>query len=99
MKKIELLTLSVVVISFASAFDAAAAQKGMGPVGTQLTSGECTGLGGKVATSNLCNGGTSCVTVDQNGVVHEVCISAKKAAPARIAPSRITPSTPAVKSQ
>ena len=47
--------------------------------GQQLTGGECMGLGGTVGTSSLCSSGKVCKTVDQNGVLHFVCVSARLA--------------------
>jgi hypothetical protein len=103
MKKIALFSLSLVVISSLTAFDAAALKKGTGPRGQSLTGDECRGLGGTVVIEKGCTSGQSCETRDQNGVIHEVCLTAKSApgAASRINPGKIIPKTktPAVKGQ
>ncbi|HZP19728.1 MAG TPA: hypothetical protein VFB16_05910 [Bauldia sp.] len=40
-----------------------------------LTAQECKTLGGSVISASVCNSGSSCQRVDQNGTVHEVCLS------------------------
>ena len=102
MKKIGLFTLSLVVVSMLSAVDAAALTKGAGPGGQQLSGGECTGLGGSVVVDKACNSGQACQTVDQNGVVHEVCLTTKvesRSGTRHINPGKLTPNAPAVKGQ
>ena len=49
--------------------------------GVPLTSGECTGLGGKIEEANrVCNaaGQKACKTVDRDGVVRVACIDEVK---------------------
>jgi hypothetical protein len=48
-----------------------------GGVLAPLTAQECTKLGGSVITNSVCNSKNSCQRVDENGTVHEVCLSAK----------------------
>jgi hypothetical protein len=44
-----------------------------------LTSGECTGMGGKVDDNINCTWtGKGCFTVDKNGVIRMLCIDEKK---------------------
>jgi len=43
-----------------------------------LSNTECTTLGGKVATSTVCNSKVACSTTDQNGAIHTVCIAEEK---------------------
>ena len=40
-----------------------------------LTASECRTLGGSVVNASFCNSGSSCQRTDQNGTVHEVCVS------------------------
>lgn len=40
-----------------------------------LTEAECKGLGGKIAVSNTCSGGANCIRADQDGVLHQSCIT------------------------
>jgi hypothetical protein len=44
-----------------------------------LTEAECTGLGEKItpAETSVCAGGSNCVRADQNGVLHQSCITKK----------------------
>ena len=51
----------------------------LGAVVTQLTSGECTGLGGTVndVPKTKCDSGKGCVTAGADGVLHGVCIDEK----------------------
>lgn len=46
-----------------------------GGVLAPLTAQECKSLGGSVITASVCNSGSSCQRTDQNGTVHEVCLS------------------------
>ena len=50
-----------------------------GPVLSQLTSSECTGLGGTVndVPKAKCTSGKGCVTAGTDGVLHGVCIDEK----------------------
>ena len=47
-------------------------------VGTPLSTNECKGLGGVVATvfEHVCASGQKCVVADKDGVVHSACITA-----------------------
>ena len=60
-------------------------------VAVPLTSAECTTLGGKVVPMFLCKsfGNAACITTDQAGTAHAVCIS--KAAEVSGAPSEDAP--------
>ena len=50
-------------------------------VAVQLTAEECTKLGGTVQEgAAFCNSRRLCKTVDQNGVGHAVCLTARRAA-------------------
>jgi hypothetical protein len=40
-----------------------------------LTEGQCTQLGGETLRATICNSGRMCQTIDQNKVVHRVCIN------------------------
>lgn len=41
-----------------------------------LTEAECKGLGGKIAeSSSTCSGGANCIRADQDGVLHQSCIT------------------------
>ena len=101
MNKIGLFIFSIAVIVTLTAFDAAALTKGAGPGGQQLTGGECTGLGGSVVVDKICTSGQACQTVDQNGVVHEVCLSARSTSLGSrlINPGKLNSDTPLVKGQ
>jgi hypothetical protein len=92
MKPIAVLTIVASLAALAAA-DARAAPRRPGQgvvaapakvVSSPLTTGECTGLGGKLIDlavgATVCNkagGGQICVTVDKNGVVHAACITSK----------------------
>lgn len=43
-----------------------------------LTSSECRELGGRVGEIPFCKSGNACLTRDQNGDRHAVCLEAKK---------------------
>ena len=46
-------------------------------LGTPLTEGQCTGLGGVVVAANVksCSKGKACFTSDPDGVIHRACIT------------------------
>jgi hypothetical protein len=54
---------------------AAPSRTAHGPVA--LTESECKTLGGEVQGEPACAGGKRCITVDQYGVSHKVCINEK----------------------
>jgi hypothetical protein len=42
-----------------------------------LTEAECHGLGGQTGSVSRCASGRVCVRADQDGVIHQACITAK----------------------